>query len=320
MLLEDVQTELQLEKTFLKALVPTDIVTRLLNGENQIADNFPEATVLFVYLADCDALLTRYGDIKCIEWINNIYANFDRVVQRQGARPRITKATGANIVGSTRGGGDGALDGLARRGDWVPALRCSQYNAAVACVMSAVKLIQYNAAVACVISAVKLIQYNAAEACVLSAVKLMQYNAAETCVMSAVKLMQAVSHIQRPDGGCTVLNVGLNSGTVCAGVIGDASPRYSVFGDTVNIASRMATTAERCSWVRPVIQMSEATMRRLEARRGEGSALDTLSRNYHLDLCPREDIVNVKGKGPMQTYTLEHVHRTPEGSSKDDTQ
>jgi len=43
--LEDVQTELQLEKTLLKALVPEEIVTRLLNGENQIADNFPEATV-----------------------------------------------------------------------------------------------------------------------------------------------------------------------------------------------------------------------------------------------------------------------------------
>ena len=43
--LEDVQTELQLEKTLLKALVPKEIVTRLLNGENQIADNFPEATV-----------------------------------------------------------------------------------------------------------------------------------------------------------------------------------------------------------------------------------------------------------------------------------
>ena len=43
--LADVQRELQLEKTLLKALVPKEIVTRLLNGENQIADNFPEATV-----------------------------------------------------------------------------------------------------------------------------------------------------------------------------------------------------------------------------------------------------------------------------------
>jgi class 3 adenylate cyclase len=48
--LDDVQKELQLEKTFLKALVPQEIVSRLLSGEEQIADYFPEASVLFVYL------------------------------------------------------------------------------------------------------------------------------------------------------------------------------------------------------------------------------------------------------------------------------
>ncbi|KAJ1494880.1 hypothetical protein T484DRAFT_1926572 [Baffinella frigidus] len=45
-------------------------------------------------------------------------------IDKDGGRE---KATGAGILGSTRGGGDGALDGIVRRGDWVPALRCSQY-------------------------------------------------------------------------------------------------------------------------------------------------------------------------------------------------
>jgi hypothetical protein len=45
-------------------------------------------------------------------------------IDKDGVRE---KATEAGIVGSTRGGGDGAHDGLARRGDWVPAWRCSQY-------------------------------------------------------------------------------------------------------------------------------------------------------------------------------------------------
>jgi len=139
----------------------------------------------------------------------------------------------------------------------------------------------------------------------------MRCSAAEACVLTAIKLIQSVSHIQRPDGQLTLLNVGINSGAVCAGVIGDSSPRYSVFGDTVNIASRMATTSEHSSWARPFVQLSEATRDRLEMHKGPASALTTIRRNYHLDLRPREDIVTVKGKGAMQTYTLEHVRTAP---------
>ena len=53
-------------------------------------------------------------------------------IDKDGVRE---KATEAGIVGSTRGGGDGAHDGLARRGDWVPAWRCSQYpSSSLGCV------------------------------------------------------------------------------------------------------------------------------------------------------------------------------------------
>ena len=35
--------------------------------------------------------MARFGDRKCIEWINSIYANFDRVVApRSGPRPGVT--------------------------------------------------------------------------------------------------------------------------------------------------------------------------------------------------------------------------------------
>ncbi|XP_068100289.1 adenylate cyclase type 9 [Hyperolius riggenbachi] len=78
------------------------------------------------------------------------------------------------------------------------------------------------------------------------------------------------------------LRIGFNHGPLTAGVIGTTKLLYDIWGDTVNIASRMDTTGVECR-----IQASEESYRVL------------VKMGYDFDY---RGTVNVKGKGQMKTY------------------
>ncbi|CAG9798079.1 unnamed protein product [Chironomus riparius] len=100
----------------------------------------------------------------------------------------------------------------------------------------------------------------------------------------ALELKKALQGINEQSFNHFVLKMGINHGPITAGVIGARKPHYDIWGNTVNVASRMESTGKAGA-----IQVTEETCQILQ--------------NFGY-IFEQRGLVAVKGKGQLMTYYL----------------
>ncbi|CAH2002890.1 unnamed protein product [Acanthoscelides obtectus] len=100
----------------------------------------------------------------------------------------------------------------------------------------------------------------------------------------ALELKKALQSINEQSFNHFELKFGINHGPITAGVIGASKPHYDIWGNTVNVASRMESTGKT-----GCIQVTQETMEIL---------------NHFGYQFEQRGMVTVKGKGQLMTYYL----------------
>jgi class 3 adenylate cyclase/CHASE3 domain sensor protein len=212
---EEIQRKNEENERLLLNILPGPIADRLKQGEETIADHFPEVTVLFADVVGFTVLSGSVSPNDLVIMLNQLFTEFDDSAHRLGIEK--IKTIGDCYM---------AVAGLTIELDDPPV----------------------------------------------------------AMVEMALEMHRAIDQFNAQHGTSLQIRIGINCGPIVAGVIGKSKFIYDLWGDTVNIASRMESHG-----VAGQIHVSEAVYEHIKDR---------------FKVEPRGDI-EIKGKGPMPTYLVD---------------
>lgn len=210
----------------LRNVLPDAIADRLKDEPGPIAEDFPEATVLFADIVDFSGLSARMRPDALVRFLNEVFTSFDRIVERRGVEK--IKTIGDAYM---------AVAGL-------PVPRSDHVDRAL--------------------------------------------------VVAYEMLAEAERRGGEP-GGAFRVRIGVATGPVVAGVIGESKFAYDLWGDPVTLASRMEShgVPGRIHVTGAVVRAAAGSEWRFESR-GE---------------------IEVKGHGSMETWFLTPPRAAPPAPS-----
>ena len=208
-------------------MMPSDVINRLQRGEAVIETHL-NATIFFSHIIGFSTLSGNMRPNEFMSMLNQIYAEFDRLVLKHKLYKIETIGDTYIVIG-----GRGSVDG----GD-----------------------------------------------------------GAERVALFALEAMRFVTGFRYTDMR-VFLRTGISTGPIVSGVVGAALPKYTVFGDTVNVAARMESSSKSMK-----IQCSKRTVDMLaESNRYIFETEERIENG-------KEGIV-VKGKGTMKTWWIKDATR-----------
>jgi adenylate cyclase len=84
-ILEELRIEKDRNDALLLSILPQAVVDRIKAGDSLVADQVPEATILFADIVGFTRLAARLGAADLVQFLNTVFSTFDRLAELHGA-------------------------------------------------------------------------------------------------------------------------------------------------------------------------------------------------------------------------------------------